>query len=341
MQRVEVNKNNIDKSNLRLNYIDIARGIAIILMVLGHIHHIPLRTFIFSFHMPLFIIVSGMFFNTKENLKDIVKKIVKNLFIPYMLAIWFTHILNFIFYKQSINVITITIQIFCAFSNKKIFNNVDTVGALWFIPFLIVCKFCFYFINKFSKENDLLNGVICTAFTLFGIYLGEIHLYLPWSIDVAFASMIFYYFGYILKKYELLDKNLHNVKVLLYTFLIYEICLFFGQIELATRSYPYGFICYITAMCGTIIIFGLSNLLEKTTNYISRILQWYGKNSLYILLFHHLETIVPYSNLGIIKIWQLVIIKLLLITFVSFIWLKFISMVKNVYQRKLKLTKCF
>lgn len=45
----------------RLQYFDIAKGIAIILMVLAH-SSLPaaLQNYIFAFHMPLFFIVSGM-----------------------------------------------------------------------------------------------------------------------------------------------------------------------------------------------------------------------------------------------------------------------------------------
>lgn len=50
----------------RIGYIDIARGIAIILMIIGHvIGQGKNKNFIFSFHMPLFIIISGIFFKEK------------------------------------------------------------------------------------------------------------------------------------------------------------------------------------------------------------------------------------------------------------------------------------
>ena len=47
----------------RVKYFDIARGITIILMIVGHTLSFGWkRNLIFSFHMPLFIIISGMFF---------------------------------------------------------------------------------------------------------------------------------------------------------------------------------------------------------------------------------------------------------------------------------------
>ena len=69
------------KANNRIEYIDIARGIAIILMVIGHVVDQGWkREVIFSFHMPLFIIASGLFYKDKS-LKENIKNIFACLFI--------------------------------------------------------------------------------------------------------------------------------------------------------------------------------------------------------------------------------------------------------------------
>ena len=51
----------------RLQHIDIAKGIAICLMVYGHTNSYGM-SFIYSFHMPLFFILSG--YLTKLNVPD-------------------------------------------------------------------------------------------------------------------------------------------------------------------------------------------------------------------------------------------------------------------------------
>ena len=48
------------EKRVRLEWVDIAKGIAIILMVIGHeVQSQHIHAFIFSFHMPLFFILSG------------------------------------------------------------------------------------------------------------------------------------------------------------------------------------------------------------------------------------------------------------------------------------------
>ena len=55
-----------------LNWIDLAKGIGIILVLIGHSKFLPitLKNYIYSFHMPLFFILSGYVFSNKYNFKD-------------------------------------------------------------------------------------------------------------------------------------------------------------------------------------------------------------------------------------------------------------------------------
>lgn len=78
----------------RIVYIDIAKAICIILVVIGHYcppgHPAWWRSvcdFIYSFHMPLFMFASGfVYIATKragENYRDFIIKKVKRLMVPY------------------------------------------------------------------------------------------------------------------------------------------------------------------------------------------------------------------------------------------------------------------
>lgn len=71
----------------RLEWIDITKGFAIILMVFGH-SSIPksISNYIWSFHMPLFFIISGFLYNAskyKSPLSLIKKKILYTYYTLY------------------------------------------------------------------------------------------------------------------------------------------------------------------------------------------------------------------------------------------------------------------
>lgn len=317
-----------ENNKKRLEYIDIARGIAIILMILGHVCKVGWkRTIIFSFHMPLFIIISGMFFKKEENIKEELIKLFRKLIIPYVITIITTELIKICIYNETIDMVRVFQQIIFAYSNKKtFFTEINSVGVLWFIPFLSLCKILFYAIHKVAKEDDMLKGIICLLFTIIGIYFSKTKLYLPWSFDIVLASLIFYYIGYILKKYKVLEKILSNYKILICIVLLYAIGLKFGFIELAIRSYPHGFICYVTAISGTIIVFKISQIIEKFSKYITKVLSWFGRNSMYVLCFHYLEmNVIKYSYFGITSKWQLAITKVIIIT----IFTKMIEIIKE------------
>ena len=75
-------------NNIRIDWIDLTKGIAIFLMVCGHTS-IPLSisNWIWSFHMPLFFIISGILFNATKypNFNLFIKKRGKTLIIPYII----------------------------------------------------------------------------------------------------------------------------------------------------------------------------------------------------------------------------------------------------------------
>lgn len=75
-------------SNKRIDYFDIAKGIGILIMIIGHMNlkQYPLiKNFIYSFHMPLFFIISGYFFKVKDN-KTCIRNIFGRLIKPYIIT---------------------------------------------------------------------------------------------------------------------------------------------------------------------------------------------------------------------------------------------------------------
>ena len=77
----------VDHEKDRIEQMDIARGMGILLVVLGHNHVCASGTAIFlsiySFHVPLFFFLSGLFHKRQVSLtKDICKR-AKKLLLPY------------------------------------------------------------------------------------------------------------------------------------------------------------------------------------------------------------------------------------------------------------------
>jgi polysaccharide biosynthesis protein PslL len=74
--------------------VDVAKGIGIILVVLGHnwivLHEKnDLFRVIFSFHVPLFFFISGLFLKDREGIKDFLISKSDSLLKPYFVVLIF------------------------------------------------------------------------------------------------------------------------------------------------------------------------------------------------------------------------------------------------------------
>lgn len=132
----------------RLHYFDVVKGFGIILVVLGHIEYIsdPLRTWISSFHMPLFFIVSGMLMQYKDEvsrpLKSTLAKKARGLIIPYL---WFS-LLYFVIDLLNIALHKIDLATFIEDCQYNI--TFYGMSVLWFLPALFVAECGFLVITK-------------------------------------------------------------------------------------------------------------------------------------------------------------------------------------------------
>lgn len=325
----------------RIIFIDVAKGIAILLMIIGHVLEQGLkRNAIFSFHMPLYIITSGFFYKEKSLKKDI-KNLIINLLIPTTIILLIVFFINNVTYlgfvetcKEALKVITV-----CWSHKSKIDYNFIGTGVLWFVYFLIGIRILFRLNKKVVEENDLFLFVIVLLETYIGFIVGIKGYWLPWSLDVTFSCMIFYYVGYIFNKYAILEKICENYKILFIVFMIWILGIYYNPIEIAIRSYPNGLWSYITAISGAIIILKISMFIESKFVFLTRILSWCGKNSLYILFGHHIEwSVIKYD----IILRNKTIHKLVLIFYkcsVSIIFAVLILNLKKLLNKILKIIK--
>ncbi|HEY9528673.1 MAG TPA: acyltransferase family protein, partial [Anaerolineales bacterium] len=138
----------------RIEYLDIAKGIGILLVVLGHndfeVISLFVQRLIYSFHMPLFFFLSGYFLNTAVPFFDFVKKRFNTLLKPFLFTIFLIYFTSISFEKMGFNTaITRTV--------KSLYGSgyyLDWV-QLWFLPHLFaVSIYAFLFITLVSRLRN-------------------------------------------------------------------------------------------------------------------------------------------------------------------------------------------
>lgn len=68
-------------SENRLQYVDIAKGIGMICIILGHLSESNINRIVFTFHVPIFFLITGYFINSNSSIRNFVKNKVKTLIV--------------------------------------------------------------------------------------------------------------------------------------------------------------------------------------------------------------------------------------------------------------------
>lgn len=311
---------------MRLKYLDIARGVAMIMVIMGHIIQPDimgnsLRYYLFAVHLPLFLVISGILFKEKD-FKIIFKKNVNKLLIPYFLGVVLMIAIFIIGYHQNISVFwhnTVTGNLNSVTSIIKaafIVNGGDyyaflphfytSIGAIWYLIGYFESSILFNTIIKLVKSKW---GQIATIIILamLGYIIGS-YTALPFQILSAFVMLPFLGAGYYTKEYWL-DFNGDNSKI---DFLLIMIGAMFWY--LSGRS---GILLLVSAQAtqgpllgilgGAMGSFAILTIIRKLeiVNFISfgiPILVKMGKNSLMMMVVHTLDLRVfpvSFSIMGI------------------------------------------
>jgi len=222
------------QKNQRIEYIDALKGFAIFCVIWGHslqnlknsydFFHNPIFEFIYSFHMPLFFMVSGFFFSSslKLNFKDFLYKKSMQLLLPCV--VWSIIIHCIMKFSAAI-----------VYGDEYFFSNwhVELKSILfptrwsWFLRELFISYFIVYVSLKLLKK-DWLACLLSIGFVLIAPYCGFQRVFLP----VFWAGI------YLKDNYHFILKYAKQILIISGT--IFTICLFFwdGNYTMYVTDFP-------------------------------------------------------------------------------------------------------
>ena len=284
----------------RIEYIDLAKGFCIILVVCFHLSLfygmiLPGTIFMKAFRMPLYFFLSGCFFKAYEGFWGFFKRKVNKLLIPFFFFYFLTsvglphvqvHLLGI-----DTNLLHMD-KIFTAFLSETYPNQ-----PIWFLLCLFEESIVFYVLYLLAqKYEDKSNLIICAGSLMIGfigILLGLFSVNLPATLDTAFSSMPFFAGGYyVFRKTDILKPNKYDkylpyfiivsfslVAIICNTLLIdssqfYSFIKNTFTLKAALIFYPYGFV----GIFGVIL---LAKLLKKIP-----LISYFGRYSIMILVTH-------------------------------------------------------
>lgn len=289
----------------RLLWIDIYKGIAIALVVLGHLS-IPqkLYTWIYLFHMYAFFFIAGMTYHYRETRRwwDYVCYSVKRLYVPYLCygAIW-----NLILVIRGVHSGAVTLSgrylvadVLSLLFGGRLFPWVESTGPVWFLCALLFVRVTFDGIAKIVKNRQFLLLLFSIAtFFLAWIIRGKSYFVLrPFRIGQSLSAFFFFFLGYFISQYM---SEIHRWLIepqgrwaglaacgLCVLILCWMTSLSEKPLILAQDSIPdHWYVILIGGTAGCILLMLVAMLVELLPG-LSALLSYYGKNSMVIMGTH-------------------------------------------------------
>ncbi len=297
----------------RLTYLDLAKGIGIILVAIAHstFTSTPVQAFITAFHMPLFFVVSGMLLchtgEEKKSMKVLAKKKAMSVMIPYLtFSIAYVIIKIATIYLKPGRLTWIDVE-----RSLIEFATLYGISVLWFMSALFLGEMMFLFWKRKCNKwrygdwimggSAVLAGVILTVgsplfLTYYPLYRTMPILWVGYYIIVllrslgAFSFLTVGYYGYqcYLKKAD--EKKIRNKKQLIWQELAVGVLCFLlvlavsqknGVVDIHFLTFSNPVLYYLGAIGGS---FGVVLLCRQVKR--GRFLAYLGVNSLIIMATH-------------------------------------------------------
>lgn len=316
----------------RLDYLDMAKGLGMILVLIGHLqgdsiftfspYIQPLCVYIFSFHMPMFFIISGILLAVKQDekkpVKDIAKRRFKGIMIPYF---WFSFFYLLVvvvaLFKGEIAYQTLLVNLFYVISGYG-------MNVLWFLPAIYLGELLFLALRRRFKDHKIFIAIVVLSnaivYVIAGImykgvydtpFLMRIHelitVILRPILVMGFIS-IGYYIHLIIKKGSRLYDFLNNpelnekgvvtakfrVAYIVLGLMLFGVCFAFFRINngidfrsMAFRNVFFFFLCSLSGSYGMIMLCkGLPTI---------RLFTFWGMGSIIFMATHNSQTVLTLS----------------------------------------------
>lgn len=274
----------------RIEWIDNLKGFLIITVLIGHAGGFPkeLVWWIYTFHMPLFFVLSGYTCSIdKYKFKEFIIKKIRTLIIPGIFFMIFASVINFIYEMLVLKTITVSVKDFIFGFLLQI--RTEPFSIQWFLTVLFLSEIGLFIIIKKIKTRKLINIFLLLLSLISFIITKCAFIFdfdVPYSFDILGLMMSFVYFGYIMKN-EKIFMNLNKIKRSILLLSSGVLCfinqkIFGYNVDVCGKQIGSYCLFYIMAIFN---IIALMNIF-KNIKWKNKLLNYIGRNSLFYYLIH-------------------------------------------------------
>ena len=266
----------------RIEFIDLAKGLCISLVLLYHIHDFETnveRALLF-FRMPLYYFLSGIFFKDYSGFIDFSIRKINKLIVPYLFFFLAGYIAGMIgyflhFYEKGIVEEPFRWNmIFDVFTKLGRGENIGYNAPIWFLISLFEVNIMFYLLKILIKNNAALL-VACFCIGLVAtLWVGA----LPYFGDYTLKALPFFAGGYMAKKWLI---NPVWKKKIYFLIAVIGFAFIYSCAILPLHIRTSFIVTCLAGFVGIFMILSISQVLQKLP-----LISYIGRYSLIVLGFH-------------------------------------------------------
>lgn len=283
------------EGRLKFKYMDVARGLALSLVIISHAN--GLNLYLIFYYIQIFFIISGYVYRPGRSYGENIKKKAVRLLVPYF---GYSALLWAFYAVVRRNTDEMLHSLFGVFYSRFYFYKIglreDPVslldianGAMWYLTAFFVTALLFHLIVDKCLANLKLTVAWSIGLLLVSMALNELPILLPWSIDIAGVTTVLMLIGAWLRKIEFFEKK-ENFWMVAGMLLIYlGTATFNGYLNTSVRTYgrfdtwsvPFYM---IVSVSGSVLCIWVSKWIQNLK--IGTLLTYMGTHSMELICVH-------------------------------------------------------
>lgn len=257
-------------------------------IIAGHFGIATADRFVYTFHVPLFFLVSGYFLSTKTDIIPFMKKKARQLLVPYYVTgltilVVATIVNTFVWPEvdalQNAKSITRALLYGAGTPHTDPFA-IRQIGLLWFL-------WALFFSTGFTRiALKSKHPLVIVCLIAFAGWASSKLLWLPLSIQSGAVASFFMYLGFLARKKNLLERKPPFVLIVALA-LLWMASIYFGiSINIVNCFFSHGLLSIAVSIEASYLIILGCKFAEQHLQAAPRFLNYIGQTTLIVMCFH-------------------------------------------------------
>lgn len=332
----------------QIGQFDFAKGLAVLLVVVFHILGLfgwsrnieegNILLYILGctvkivgvFLIPMFFVISGMGFRSTKN-STCIKKQCRYLLVPYIVTAFitcmFNLVINYACFRYLPGSIAETKKMVYGYlfgnENRDYFlgKSMFRIGPMWFVLTLFFAWILLNMISKLLKDDMSRVRIASCLVLVIGAVLVFFYPQMPFCINQSLIAVFLMNTGYVVKKRKLLFENFKWWEIACSLFAIATTAIL-GDSDMASNVWKLGIADMLCATIASLFVLKILLRINRIQNIFINIIRWFGKNSLYVVCVHEIETtaipwyliVERFSENKVILLVLLIVLRISIVT---------------------------